>query len=99
MADARTDRGTTTASGLAVPLIDNPQVRRRPSGTRGRDSEPVAVGVFEIALPSCEPGLVDDDSEFLSHCIDIANVQIDERVWASVTFVLGQVERHAPAGH
>jgi hypothetical protein len=69
------------------------------SAAGGCYAQPVAIGVLDIALPSGEPCLVNVDPEFLRHGVDVGDIQMNERVRASVTLVLGQVETHASPGH
>jgi len=75
------------------------RMRPAPLGARGRYSEPVPVRILDIALAPRELLLVDWDPELLRHRVDVGDIQMNQRVRASVTLMLGKVEPHAPAGH
>src|SRR5215211_2564427 len=74
-------------------------VREGASGARGRDAEPVAVGVFEITLPPGEALFIDRNPELLRDRVDVAYVQMNERVRTSVALVFGEVEPDASSCH
>ena len=74
-------------------------MREGASGARGRDAEPVAVGVFEITLPSGKALVIDRNPELLRDRVDVAYVQMNERVGTSVAFVFGEVEPDASSRH
>ena len=72
---------------------------RRASGAPSRYTQPVAVRVFEIALPSSKTLLVDRDSKLLRHRVDVPDVQVDQRVGTGIALVFRQVEPNVAARH
>jgi hypothetical protein len=86
------------------PLVLNPgdgfAVQTLVSGfAGGGDAQPVAVRVYEGALPPGEPFLIDGNPELLGHGIDVLDIQVDQRVRPSVTLVLREVKPGTPACH
>ena len=62
----------------------------------GRYSQSVAVHIFQIDLPAGEALLIDRDAELLGDAVDVIDVEVDERVWSCVAFVLREVDVEAP---
>ena len=60
-------------------------------GTPGGDPQPVAVQVYESALPPGEPFFIDGNPELLGNGIDVLDIEVDQGVRPSVALMLGQV--------
>ena len=82
----------------SMPIARRSSVRQV-SGTRSCYAEPVAVRVFEIALPSGKSFLIDRDLELLGDSIDVIDIQMDESVRARVTLVFREIEPDATSGY
>src|SRR5207253_4911375 len=63
------------------------------------NAQPVAVRVFDIALPPSKTFLIDRDLELLGDSIDVIEIQMDEGVRARVTLVLREIEPDATSGY
>src|SRR4051794_11017436 len=61
-------------------------------GAPGGNSQPVAVQVYESALPPGEPFFIDGNPELLGHGIDVLDIQMDQGIRTGVALVLRQVE-------
>ena len=57
-------------------------------GAPGGDSQPVAVQVYETALPPGEPFLIDGNPELLGKGIDVLDIEVDQGIRPSVARVL-----------
>jgi hypothetical protein len=66
-----------------------------PSLARRRYTQSVAVGVFELTLPTSKTLFIDGNPELLGNGVDVVDVHVDERVRASVAFVLGEIKAGA----
>jgi len=82
----------------AGPVCGTPP-RWTKSEARSCYPQSVAVRIFQVALPSRKALFVDGDPELFRDRVDILDIQVDERVWSSVTFVFGQIEPDMPARH
>src|SRR5205085_582621 len=60
----------------------------RSDSSRRRYPQPVAIEVLELTLSPGKPFFVDRDAELLGNGVNVLNVQVDERVRASITLVL-----------
>jgi hypothetical protein len=69
----------------------------RTSGPRGRDTQPVAVRVFQVALAPSETLFIDPNPELLSYRIDVIDVKVDQGAGRCVAGVFGEIEPNAPA--
>src|SRR5207248_4615089 len=71
----------------------------RSDSSRRRYPQPVAIEVLELTLSPGKPFFVDRDAELLGNGVNVLNVQVDERVRASITLVLRKVKANAPPRH
>ena len=82
--------GTTVEAFHTTSAVD-PRVgnvaQTAASGTPSSHAQPVAVDVFEIALPAGKAALIDRKSKLLRYRVDVVDVQMDQGVWAGVVFV------------
>jgi hypothetical protein len=71
----------------------------RSLGTGSRDSESVPIEVLQIALTSGETLFVNGDPELLRDGVDVADVQVNERVGPCVPFVFREIETNTSSRH
>lgn len=84
LSNPRTSRSTTPVSSLN-------------SRSKCCHTKSVAVRVFKVALASSETLLVDRNPELRRHCVDVHDIQMDERVRPRVTFVFREIKPNASA--
>jgi hypothetical protein len=65
-------------------------------GAPGGDPQPVAVQVYESALPPGEPFFIDRNPELLGHGIDVLDIEVDQGVRPSIARVLREVQPGMP---
>jgi hypothetical protein len=70
-----------------------------PLGAPGRDSQPISVRVFEVALAAGQAILVYCDTELFGHRFNVVDVEMKEGVGPSITLVLRKVDSNSPSGH
>jgi hypothetical protein len=77
-------RNTRGVKGVSARLGQCSGMSPRELGalrTGSSDSEPVPIGVFQIALTSGETLFVDGNPELLRDRVDVVDVQVNKRVW------------------
>ena len=72
---------------------------RRPLGAPSRHPQPVAVGIFELTLPSGQALFVDGNSELFRDRIDVGDIEVDQRIGPGIALVLGEVEADVSSRH
>src|SRR4051794_41267530 len=68
-------------------------------GAPGGNSQPVAVQVYESALPPGEPFFIDGNPELLGYGIDVLDIEVEQSVRPSIALVLRQVKPDIPTCH
>src|SRR5262249_20875266 len=69
------------------------------SGALRRDTKPVSIGVYEVALPPGQSFLVGGHLELLGHRIDVSDIEVDQGVRPGIALVLREIEPDGPASH
>ena len=71
----------------------------RASGAPGRYTRPVAVRIFQSALPPRKTLFVDGDATLLRDGVDVIDVKVDERVRPRVTRMFGEIRAGTSSRH
>ena len=81
-------------------------IRHRPAAANapplwsaGGDTKPIAVRIYQIALPTGEPLFIHGNSKLRGYSVDVVDIEMNQRVTPSIALVFRQVEPHAPTYH